>query len=87
MKQGHQPPNPPLTTEGGEKTVDFLLISLGIPDAVRKIFEPFFTTKPVGKGTGQGRAMSRNVIVKRQGGKLSSKSRSGTGRRFRSGFR
>jgi PAS domain S-box-containing protein len=43
----------------------------GIPPAVAKrIFEPFFTTKPVGKGTGQGLMLSRNVIVKKHGGEL-----------------
>jgi PAS domain S-box-containing protein len=43
----------------------------GIPPAVAKrIFEPFFTTKPVGKGTGQGLMLSRNVIVKKHGGQL-----------------
>jgi PAS domain S-box-containing protein len=43
----------------------------GIPPAVtKKIFEPFFTTKPVGKGTGQGLMISRNVIVKKHGGQL-----------------
>ena len=43
----------------------------GIPDKVRsRIFEPFFTTKSVGKGTGQGLTMSRNVIVKGHGGEL-----------------
>jgi signal transduction histidine kinase len=43
----------------------------GIPPTVaRRIFEPFFTTKPVGKGTGQGLTISRNVIVKKHGGEL-----------------
>lgn len=43
----------------------------GIPDAVKgRIFEPFFTTKDIGKGTGQGLAISRNVIVNKHGGTL-----------------
>ena len=37
---------------------------MGIPDKVRsKIFDPFFTTKEVGKGTGQGLAIARSVVV------------------------
>jgi signal transduction histidine kinase len=55
----------------------------GIPESARaRIFEPFFTTKPVGKGTGQGLAMSRNVIVKRHGGTLTFKTGTGEGTTF-----
>ena len=43
----------------------------GIPAKVReRIFEPFFTTKDVGKGTGQGLAIARDVIVNKHGGKI-----------------
>lgn len=43
----------------------------GIPDSIRaQIFDPFFTTKPVGKGTGQGLAISQDVIVNKHGGRL-----------------
>jgi PAS domain S-box-containing protein len=43
----------------------------GIPPQVQsRIFEPFFTTKAVGKGTGQGLAIARSVIVDKHGGKL-----------------
>jgi two-component system NtrC family sensor kinase len=43
----------------------------GIPEAVQgKIFDPFFTTKEVGKGTGQGLAIARSVIVNKHGGTL-----------------
>jgi signal transduction histidine kinase len=44
----------------------------GIPPALsQQIFDPFFTTKPVGKGTGQGLAISMDVIATKHGGSLS----------------
>ncbi|MBN1236919.1 MAG: hypothetical protein JXB36_00385 [Gammaproteobacteria bacterium] len=44
----------------------------GIADAIRdRIFDPFFTTKEVGKGTGQGLAISHRVIHGQHGGTLS----------------
>ncbi len=43
----------------------------GIPVDVRsRIFDPFFTTKEVGKGTGQGLAIARAVVVDKHGGTL-----------------
>lgn len=56
---------------------------IGIPDIIRpKIFDPFFTTKEVGRGTGQGLAISRSVIVDRLGGRLTFDSRVGEGTTF-----
>ena len=38
----------------------------GIPEEIRdKIFDPFFTTKEVNKGTGQGLAIARSVVVEK----------------------
>jgi signal transduction histidine kinase len=43
----------------------------GIPVEMHsRIFDPFFTTKEVGKGTGQGLAIARAVVVDRHGGSL-----------------
>ena len=43
----------------------------GIPQEIQsRIFDPFFTTKAVGKGTGQGLAISRSVVVDKHGGEL-----------------
>lgn len=55
----------------------------GIPeDIVGKIFDPFFTTKEVGKGTGQGLAIARNVVVEKHAGKLCVESELGSGTTF-----
>jgi signal transduction histidine kinase len=55
----------------------------GIPDAViDKIFDPFFTTKEIGKGTGQGLAIARAVVVDKHHGKLEVASKPGLGTTF-----
>ncbi|HEX4450907.1 MAG TPA: ATP-binding protein [Kofleriaceae bacterium] len=55
----------------------------GIPrELVDKIFEPFFTTKPVGKGSGQGLAIARAIIVDKHGGTIDVDSVVGTGSTF-----
>ncbi len=55
----------------------------GIPEAIlSKVFDPFFTTKPVGKGTGQGLAISRNVIVEKHHGTIDVESKVGKGTAF-----
>lgn len=43
----------------------------GIPADIReKVFDPFFTTKQVGKGTGQGLALAKDIIIQQHGGQL-----------------
>lgn len=55
----------------------------GIDPALQQsIFDPFFTTKPVGKGTGQGLAISHNVIVEQHGGSIDVESAPGKGTTF-----
>lgn len=55
----------------------------GIPEALRpKIFESFFTTKPVGKGTGQGLAIARMIVVEKHQGSLTFDSELGSGTTF-----
>ncbi len=55
----------------------------GIPVEVRaRIFDPFFTTKEVGKGTGQGLAIARTVVVDKHGGTLHFETEVGVGTTF-----
>ena len=55
----------------------------GIPEKARdRVFDPFFTTKPVGKGTGQGLAIARSVIVDKHGGTISFETETGRGTTF-----
>jgi signal transduction histidine kinase len=55
----------------------------GIAEHVRdRIFDPFFTTKAVGRGTGQGLAISRNVVVDKHHGTLTFDTELGHGTTF-----
>ena len=55
----------------------------GIPESVRtRIFEPFVTTKEVGRGTGQGLALSRGIVVDKLKGSLHFETETGKGTTF-----
>ncbi len=55
----------------------------GIPAAIQdKVFNPFFTTKVVGKGTGQGLAIARSVIVDKHRGRFFFETEDGVGTTF-----
>ncbi len=63
--------------------IAFIDNGIGIPDDIRtQIFEPFFTTKDVGEGSGQGLAISKDIIVERHGGELHVTSEDGLGTGF-----
>jgi PAS domain S-box-containing protein len=55
----------------------------GIPAPVQEhIFEPFFTTKGVGKGSGQGLALARSIVVEKHGGTIDFETEEGKGTTF-----
>lgn len=55
----------------------------GIPENIRnRVFDPFFTTKEVGKGTGQGLAIARNIITETHHGSIDFETELGHGSTF-----
>jgi len=70
-------------TEGKTVLVTITDTGCGIPEGIRtKVFDPFFTTKGVGRGTGQGLAIARLVVVERHKGTLTFESEVGKGTSF-----
>jgi len=69
--------------EGDEVIVAFADTGCGIAEADReRVFDAFFTTKEVGRGTGQGLAIARAIVVDRHGGSLTFDSKPGVGTTF-----
>jgi signal transduction histidine kinase len=69
--------------EGNTVLVTISDTGCGIAEANRpKVFDPFFTTKEVGRGTGQGLAIARTVVVDRHKGALTFESEVGKGTTF-----
>ena len=66
-----------------QAVIDIVDTGCGIPEAIReRIFDPFFTTKEVGRGTGQGLAIARSIVVDKHGGTLSFQTVLGVGTTF-----
>ena len=69
--------------DGDDVVVSVSDTGTGIPEAIAaKIFDPFFTTKEVGRGTGQGLAISRSVVVDKHSGSLTFETELGRGTTF-----
>lgn len=57
--------------EGDSAVVEFGDSGPGVPPAIMpRLFQPFFTTKDIGKGTGLGLHLSRDVVVNRHKGHI-----------------
>ena len=71
------------SVDGKQVVIEISDTGGGIPEGIRaRIFDPFFTTKEVGRGTGQGLSIVRNVIVKGHGGQLDFDTEIGKGTTF-----
>jgi signal transduction histidine kinase len=69
--------------EGDVVRVDIADTGSGIPEAIRhRIFDPFFTTKGVGRGSGQGLAIARSIVVTKHHGSLTFETEVGKGTTF-----
>jgi signal transduction histidine kinase len=52
------------------------------PENLSKLYDPFFTTKEVGRGTGQGLAITHSIVVDKHGGNIGVTSGIGAGTEF-----
>ena len=70
--------------EGEEAVIEITDTGEGVPDHItERIFDPFFTTKEIGRGSGQGLAISRSIVVDKHGGSLIFKTQPGQGTTFK----
>jgi len=81
-------------SSGGEITISTAVVGdnveitfadngCGIPqEHLDKIYDPFFTTKEVGRGTGQGLAITRSIVIEKHGGEIRVTSAVGAGTQF-----
>ncbi len=74
-----------ITTAKIDKNVELRIsdTGAGMPEDVQlRIFDPFYTTKKLGKGTGQGLAISHDVVVEKHHGTIMVESTPGKGTVF-----
>jgi PAS domain S-box-containing protein len=74
-----------IRTSGDAGSVEIVIEDngCGIPkENFDRIFDPFFTTKEIGKGTGQGLAIVRSIIVEKHAGTITVDSQVGKGTRI-----
>ena len=71
------------TADGGGVALTVSDTGGGVPPEIQdRIFDPFFTTKEPGRGTGQGLAIARSIVVDRHGGRLDLSVEPGVGSTF-----
>ena len=57
--------------DGGDVEIRIADSGTGIPQNIQsRIFDPFFTTKAIGKGSGQGLAIARSIVVDKHNGAI-----------------
>ncbi len=72
-----------VSRENGTALISITDTGTGIPAEIReRIFDPFFTTKEAGKGTGQGLAISRSIVVDKHRGTITLDTEPGKGTMF-----
>jgi PAS domain S-box-containing protein len=72
-----------VAAEGDQAVICVSDNGCGVPaENLSKLFDPFFTTKEVGRGTGQGLAISHSIVVDKHGGDISVSSEVGVGTQF-----
>lgn len=74
-----------VTTHQTENGINLMVSDTGIgisKENKDRIFDPFFTTKDVGKGTGQGLAITYDLIVRKHNGSILCESEPGQGTCF-----
>jgi len=77
-----------IITVSTERDNDSVIIKIsdtgkGIPQSIQdRVFDPFFSTKDVGKGSGQGLAIARKIIVDKHQGSLNFETEEGKGTTF-----
>ncbi len=70
-------------SEGDNVLISISDTGCGIPEEIRdRIFDAFFTTKAAGKGTGQGLAIARSIVVDKHFGTLDMDTQVGHGTTF-----
>lgn len=69
--------------DGDDIVVSISDTGTGIPESARAhVFDPFYTTKQVGRGTGQGLAIARSIVVDKHHGTLAFDTAMGAGTTF-----
>ena len=72
-----------LSVEGDEAVIRVGDNGCGVPpENLSKLYDPFFTTKEVGRGTGQGLAISHSIVVDKHDGEIGVSSDVGVGTEF-----
>jgi len=69
--------------EGANAVITISDNGTGMDDEVKaRLYESFFTTKPIGKGTGLGMAITKDIIENKHGGTITFESERGKGTTF-----